>query len=315
MIPPMELEARTPAVARSRPVRRRGSPRLTLIANARASGLSSPRLVERLAHALADAGAEVEVALTRSEDEMAARWPAGGRRVVLAGGDGTLHAAANVAPPGAEMALIPAGRANNAARSLGIPLEPDAAARLAATGAARPLDLIRASHPDGAALMAVEGVSVGFLALARARYHAANSADVLAAAGAALAAAIHFHPLEVTVETDGAVARLHIGQLFVANLPRYGTGLRVAPDADPRDGLLDLVAIDAAGRRSIPGLLLHVRRGRHLGRPEVTTWRARRIAIRTRGCSPVVADSEDLGSAPVVLEVVPGALHLVAPAP
>jgi Diacylglycerol kinase catalytic domain len=87
----------------------------------------SPRLVERIAHALADAGAEVDVALMRSEQEMAERWPVDGRRVVLAGGDGTLHAAANVAPPGSEMALIPAGRANNVARSLGIPLEPDAA--------------------------------------------------------------------------------------------------------------------------------------------------------------------------------------------
>jgi diacylglycerol kinase (ATP) len=311
---PVEVEARTPAVAPSRSPRRGGSAPLTLIANAHASGLVSPRLVERIAHVLADAGAEVDVALTRSEQEMAERWPVDGRRVVLAGGDGTLHAAANVAPPGCEMALIPAGRANNVARSLGIPLEPDAAARLAATGAVRPLDLIRASYRDGAAtLMAVEGVSVGFLALARARYHSSNSADVLAATEAALAAAIHFHPLEVTVESDGAVARLHIGQLFVANLPRYGTGLRVAPHADPHDGLLDLVAIDAAGRRSIPGLLLHLRRGHHLGRPEVTTWRARRIAIRTRGRSPVVADSEDLGSGPVFLEAVPGALRLVAP--
>ena len=156
---------------------------------------------------------------------------------------------------------------------------------------------------------------MGFLALARARYHSSNSADVLAALEAGAAAAIHFHPFEVVVESDGSVARIHVGQLFVANFPRYGTGLRVAPHADPHDGLLDLVAVDASGRRSVPGLLLHLRRGTHLGRPEVTTWRARRIAIRTRGRSPIIADSADLGSGPVLLEALPGALRLVAPGP
>jgi diacylglycerol kinase (ATP) len=287
--------------------------RMSLIANAQASGLG-PGLVDRIAHALREAGAEVDVALTHSEDEMAARWPTDGRRVVLAGGDGTLHAAVNICPPGVEIALIPAGRANNIARSLGIPLEPDAAARLAVSGAARPFDLIRATHPkDRDPLLVVEGVSVGFLALARARYHSSNSADVLAALEAGAAAAVHFHPFEVIVESDGAVAQLHVGQLFVANFPFYGTGLRVAPHADPSDGMIDLVALDARGRRSVPGLLWHLRRGTHIGRREVTTWRARRVLIRTRGRSPVIADSANLGSGPVLLEALPGALRLVAP--
>ena len=93
------------------------------------------------------------------------------QRVVLVGGDGTLHAAAN-APlrrlP--ELALVPAGRANNIARALGIPDQPRAAAsRWRQPGPARPLDALRVATPDRF-VYALEAVSAGFQAEARPAY-------------------------------------------------------------------------------------------------------------------------------------------------
>lgn len=291
------------------------SPPLLLVVNASASGVRGPRGPAALRDALRAAGGHVDVEVTHSvEDLRACMEAADGRRVVLAGGDGTVHAAAACDVPDVELALIPAGRANNVAHALGIPVEPEQAVDLAVRGTARPLDAIETRTARGR-VVAVEGLSVGFLAMARTRYHASNSAHPLAAVRAGVAAVGAFHPLEVRVSLPDGPELLHVAQLFVANLSLYLSGWPVAPDADPRDGLLDIVAIDGRGRTSIPGMLMRLRRGTHLGHHGVTVRRVASLRLSTGGRSPVIADSDDLGLGPVDVRVLPGALRLVAPAP
>lgn len=284
---------------------------LLLVANANASGLvRDPELVHGAASILRSLGASVESRLTSSVDELAATISEAGRRVVLLGGDGSLHAAANVPGPKPELALLPAGRANNVARSLGVPVDIRAAARLALAGAARPLDLI-AARSDAGTRLVVEGVSVGFHAIARARYHGRNSSDVVAGARAGLGALARFHPIAIGLEADGSFEVARIGQLFVANLPLYGPGLQVAPGADPHDGLVDLVTIEARDRGELLGMLRRLRTGTHLGRPGVRRLRAHTIRIAASGRSPVIADTTNLGTGTVELSVRPAALTVV----
>jgi len=286
---------------------------VVLIANANASGADHGGGPERAAARMSQLGARVELVRTTSPEEMAEAWaPAPGRRVALMGGDGTLHSAVNLPGPPPEVALLPAGRANNIAHALGIPTDLDGAARAVVEGHALPVDLIETRAADRR-VVAVEGLSVGFLALARSRYHSSNSADVRAAVEAGLAALAHFHPLDVRLSSHGHTDVVHIGQLFVANIPRFGPGLRVAPHADPRDGLLDVVALGVRGRAGIPSMLLHLRRGTHLGHRHVSEHRLASMTIETRGRSPVMADAEDLGPGPVGVRVMPGALPLVVP--
>lgn len=304
------LDLRRPRAAQLRSP----SSALLLVANANASGLAGRReLVEDARRLLRHYGARVDTHVTASVEELAALLDdhADGR-VVLLGGDGTLHAVANLPGPKPEVALLPAGKANNIARSLGIPTERRAAAEVAVRGRARSLDAIAVESPEGRYL-AVEGVSVGFLALARERYRSENSADLVAGAAAGLSAFRRFRPLKVAIESDGAAEIATIGQLFVANLPLYGFGLRVAPDADAADGLLDVVAIEASGRASLLPMLAQLRKGSHVGRPGVRTWRARRVRLATGGRSPVIADSANLGPGPVDLSVEPGAIEIVVP--
>jgi diacylglycerol kinase family enzyme len=282
-----------------------------LVANANASGIMRrPELVEGASRLLRSHGARVETRLTSSLEELEALLPSAERRVVLLGGDGSLHAAANAPGPKPELALIPAGGANNVARALGVPTDLAAAARLAVSGATRPLDLL-AARTATRRFLVVEGVSVGFHALARADYHGVNSSDVGSALRAGVGALAHFHPITVAVEADGEFQVFRIGQLFAANLPFFGPGLHVAPGADPADGLIDLVAIDVAGRRSLVPLASRLRRGAHLGRPGVTRVTARKVRLATGGRSPIIADTTNLGSGTVELTVVPGALQIV----
>jgi diacylglycerol kinase (ATP) len=311
MRPEAAPDAASPRTAVPRPAG--ATPDLILLVNAKASRLSrGDDLVGAAARALRSRGARVEQRLTQSLDELRDVIAAADRRVVLLGGDGTVHAVANLPQPAPELALLPAGRANNVARSLGIPTELPEAAALAVEGGARSIDAIEA-RSDGRRYRAVEGVSVGFHARARVNYRAENSAALGRGLAVGLGALWKFRPLSVVLESDGRRDVVTVGQLFAANLPLYGFGMRVAPSADPGDGLLDLVTIEAPTRRSVVAMIPRVRTGTHVGRPGVGMRRLRSVRVDPGGASPVIADSTDLGSGPVELTVEPGALRMVAP--
>jgi diacylglycerol kinase family enzyme len=290
-----------------------GRSSLLLVANANASGLAGKReTVDRAASLLRGFGARVESRWTASPSELDELVSEEERRVVLIGGDGTLQAVANINGHKPEIALLPRGRANNIARALGVPPDLNWSAKLAVQGIAHPIDGIAVETPE-LRMTALEGVSVGFHAQARARYRGVNSADTTAGVAAALSAFVHFEPVSVVLELDGGCELLRLGQLFVVNFPFFGPGLPVARDADPADGALEVVDLDAATRSALAVEFAQLRRGTHLRHRGVRIRSARRIRIKTRAESPVVADTTVLTSGPVELTVRPHTLHVVGP--
>jgi diacylglycerol kinase (ATP) len=290
-------------------------PKLLLLANRNASGIASaPEKVDAARRLLERAGASVDTRLTGTIEEMEAVLAEDGdRRVALLGGDGSLHAVANAAGPKPDLALLPAGGANNVAHSLGVPLDLPSAAAVAVEGVPRPLDAI-AAQSNGRRYLAVEGVSVGFLAVARSFYRASNSMDVRAASRAGVAALRSFNPFCVFVEGRHGVERMRVSQLFVANLPLYAFGLRVAPLADPGDGLADLTAIEAKSRRNLVTTLARLRRRPEVSCPGYRCWREPTVRVSAGDRSPVIADSMNLGYGPVELSVEPAVVRVVVPA-
>ena len=285
-----------------------------LIVNARASGAGDAHeVLARATGALHAAGARVDALLTADEDELAAAVrAAGGRRVVLVGGDGTVHAFANLAlgalPPAA---LLPAGRANNIARALGIPVDWTAAAELAVRGRPAAVDALEVVTPERR-LFAVEGVSAGFHAAARHRYNGVNSADLAAGVRALVSELASFRPHHVALRADGAPAYDGpAAQVFLSNLPLFGFGFRVDPMADPADGRLEAIVLDARTRRDVVRLLAAAREGTHLERNGVRWSRATRVQVESP--LPLVADAQPLGVTTATVTVAAGRLRLIAP--
>ncbi|HEX2496257.1 MAG TPA: diacylglycerol kinase family protein [Gaiellaceae bacterium] len=286
---------------------------LLLVANPNASGLHDSReTVDRAASLLRSFGAFVETRWTGSAGELEEFVSEEERRIVLIGGDGTLHAVANICGHKPEVALLPRGRANNMARALGVPLGLKSAARLAVQGIAHPIDGI-AVEAHGLTMTALEGVSVGFHAQARALYRGVNSADTAAGVAAAVRAFTHFEPVLLALEIDGESEVRRVDQLFVANFPLFGPRLAVAPGADPGDGVLEVVELDAGNRARLARDLVLLKRGTHVGHGGVQIRPARQIRLAPDGGSPVVADTTVLGPGPVALGVRPQAVHVVGP--
>lgn len=299
---------------RRSPRRRAGAgSNLLLVANTNASGLNGRReTVDRAASLLRSFGAFVETRWTGSAGELDAFVSEEERRIVLIGGDGTLHAVANICGHKPEVALLPRGRANNMARALGVPLGLKSAARLAVQGIAHPIDGI-AVEAHGLTMTALEGVSVGFHAQARALYRGVNSADTAAGVAAAVRAFTRFEPVSLALEIDGEREVRRLGQLFVVNFPLFGPRLAVAPGADPGDGVLEVVELDGMSRSRLARDLAQVKRGTHVGRGGVRIRSARQIRLAPDGGSPVVADTTVLGPGPVELAVRPQAVRVVGP--
>src|SRR5215216_1560111 len=300
-----------PAVGR-RPALTVVSRGVELIVNGRASGTAGGDVVARATAALQAAGARVRVNVTADEAELeAVVRAADGRRLVLAGGDGSIHALANLdLPQLPAAALLPAGRANNIARALGVPVDWEAAAELAVRGRPAAVDALRVVTPQRA-LFAVEGVSAGFHAAARHRYDGTNSADLGAGLRALATELRQFRSRRVALRADGVpMFDGPAAQVFLSNLPYFGFGFHVDPVADPADGRLEAIVLEAATRREVVRMLASARDGRHLRRDGVTWSRAARAHLS----EPIalVADAQPLGVTTAVVTVAAGRLRLVA---
>jgi diacylglycerol kinase family enzyme len=285
-----------------------------LLVNAHASGAGGVHeVLARATGALRAAGARVDALPTADEHELAtAVREAGDRRVVLVGGDGTVHAFANLGLPGLPpAALLPAGRANNIARALGIPVDWAAAAELAVRGRPAAVDALEVVTPERR-LFALEGVSAGFHAAARHRYRGENSADLVQGVRALVTELAAFRPHRVALRADGARAfDGPAAQVFLSNLPYFGFGFQVDPVADHADGRLEAIVLDARSRRDVVRLLAAARQGTHLDREGVRWSRATRVQIESP--LPLVADAQPLGVTTATVTVAAGRLRLIAP--
>jgi diacylglycerol kinase (ATP) len=288
-----------------------------VVVNARASGVPDPaRAAAELVSLLQEQGRAADGAVTHTE---AGLWEAlraaaaDGRRVVLVGGDGSLHSAANAPLPRLpELALVPAGRANNVARALGIPTDRVGAIAVAAHAPARRLDALLVRTPERR-LYALEAVSAGFHAAAREGYTSENSSDLRQGLRALARAVRRYAPYRVRSVVDGAeLASGAAAQLFLANLPYFGFGFEVDPVADPRDGRLEAILIEARGRGALLRRLVAAYRGRHIGRPGVRLTAGRRAELSEP--LPLVADATPLGTTTATVTVERARLRVAAPA-
>lgn len=116
---------------------------------------------------------------------------------------------------------------------------------------------------------------------------------------------------DISLVVDGEAEERRVCTVVMSNGKYGGGGMMVAPNADPADGLLDLVTIDDLSKLDLLWSLPRVYRGTHLTHPKVHVKRAREIDIRSRRQMSLQADGELLGEAPAHFSVLPSALNVI----
>ncbi|HTA01597.1 MAG TPA: diacylglycerol kinase family protein [Streptosporangiaceae bacterium] len=170
---------------------------------------------------------------------------AGADLVIVAGGDGTVRACAEVlAGTGVPMAIVPAGSANLTANALGLPLRTDAALRVAFGGRDRQIDLAVA---DGMTFAAMAGIGVD-AAVVGATPDAAKRLAGWPAYAAAAAGQLLGRPATFTVRLDGGEPMIRPARsVTVGNSGALPGGFLIMPGARLDDGLLDVLVLAPAG--------------------------------------------------------------------
>ena len=286
--------------------------RAVVAVNGRASGMHDPEVVlDAILAATGGTGVEVRGVITDGEDDLRnAIDAAQGGRLVLAGGDGSVHFALNAAEGPIEIGLVPMGRANNIARSLGLPRDVPRAARVAVTAPAKPVDVLRVETPERS-LVGIEGVSAGLQAAARMRYESVDSGHLLEGVSAFAGALATYEPWPLELHLDGALAyQGDAAGVFLSNFPLFAYGFKIDPLADVADGRLAAVVLQAENRHRVARLVLSAYRGTLRGRRNVTVTPAHEAVLTTP--VPMVVDSEVLGETTASVRVEQGLLKIAA---
>ena len=287
---------------------------LLLLVNPAAAGGRARRRVPAVSAELDRLGAIHRVVETRGIEhakEEAAGAVAAGETVAALGGDGLLRLVAEVLRgTSSALAVIPGGRGNDLARVLGIPTEPVAAARVAAAGHERLIDM---AEVDGVPFLGV--ASFGFDSDAN---RIANQVRLirgnLVYLYAALRALAAWKPASFTVVVDGERHDLSGYSVAVANSQAYGGGMFIAPQAELDDGRLDVVATGRATKIRALRCLPLVFKGEHLSQPNVSTFRGQTIEVAADRPFDIYADGDPVGSVPATITVVPRCLRVIVPA-
>lgn len=275
-----------------------------LLFNPRAGRWAIAALVDPIAALLEARGHPIEVRATEAPGhatELAREAVAAGAPAIYSfGGDGTLReTAAGMLGSAVPLGVLPGGTANVVARALGLPLRPAAAAAALVAAEPRPLDVgLCGEEPFLMQLSA----GLDALALTRVppRWKRLLGRTAVGAAGLATWAGYRCPQLDLVADGHPLQATF----FAVCNLPLYGGPFRLAPGAEPDDGLLDLVLFRGDTRRATLSFALDLLRGRHVLRADTSFFRVERVTLPGR---PLRAQ---IDGDPVLLDG--GEVHLAA---
>lgn len=245
-------------------------------------------------------------ALARAREAVAA----GLGTLVAVGGDGTVHLAVQaVAGTATSLAVVPTGTGNDLAKALGVPTDVEGTVR-ALSAQPVPVDAVRVGEQWFACVLGTgfdaavnERANQMTWPRGRRRYDLATVLELRT-----------FRPRAISVTVDGISSDHRVMLVALGNGPSYGGGLRICPDADLQDGLLDVVVVGALTRRRLLTLFPRLFKGTHVTDRAVTVLRGREVTL-TGGDLAVYADGEEFGRLPLTATVVPGALKVLGARP
>jgi diacylglycerol kinase (ATP) len=246
----------------------------------------------------------------------------GAELLVAVGGDGTVHEIVNgiAGRTGVDLAILPRGTGRDFVRTYGIPTRLDDALQTARDGRTREVDLglarFRSWQGEAAqayfANIASAGMSGAIAKRANETSKALGGKASYFWATFAVFAGWRTSEITVGVGAETRSARMH--DVVVANGRYFGGGMMITPQAEPDDGLFDVLLIGNLTKLDLLLTLPKTYRGRHLPHPKAELLRGSTVEIDAAEPLPVELDGEQPGTTPARFELVPRALRLRVPA-
>lgn len=216
--------------------------------------------------------------------------------VVACGGDGTVHDVASLLiGTGVALGVVPIGSGNGFARGLGIGSSPGRAFAILREGEDRDLDV---GYVNDEPFFCVAGL--GFDALVGESFTKSRVRGFLPYLSIAARESLQYRPVEASLRFDDREIVAKVFLVTVANTNQFGSGAIIAPEADPTDGLLDVVVIRNLNAVDV---LLHSPKlfdGSIGSHSRVEIYRCRALRILRSHLGPLHVDGEPMHSGPVL---------------
>lgn len=215
---------------------------------------------------------------------------AGADTIVACGGDGTVNEVVN-GIEGTQVALgiIPAGTANDFARQVGIPDDPNAAMDIVLR---RKPVIIDTAAMNGRRFLNVSSGGIGAEATAETPLDAKTSLGPVAYFISGLRKLAAFEPGRALFEAPGFRLEDDFLLFAIGNARATGGGTLVTPRASVRDGLLDVCIVSAMPKKDFAKLVLRVKRGEHLESEGVHYLQTPRLRVVSRAPLTINVDGE-----------------------
>ena len=295
-----------------------------LVNPASANGSTGSRWAE-LAHIAAGKGLTGDVLFSERPGHLSqlasAAADEGADLLVVVGGDGALHEVANgvVGRGGVELAVLMRGTGMDFARTYGIPTDPERAFDIALNGSAREIDVGRVTFHAWAGGERVEHlVNVGSVGMSADTARRANSRSKALGGKPTffltlVESFLRWRNVEMRVRVGAETRSGKMTSVVVANGQYHGGSMWLAPEAEPDDGLLDVVVIGDITKADFVRSVRRIYKGTHLTHPKIELLRGSAVEVDADEPVPLELDGEQPGTTPARFDIVPGALKIRVP--
>ena len=294
--------------------------------NPAAAGGTTGKRWPEIAHRAAQRGLDGDALISERPGQLtalAADAVAGGAtRLIVVGGDGSVNEVVNgiADAEGVELAVIPCGTGWDFVRTFDIPRDLDAAVDVALNGVVREIDLgvvtYRTWGGEDARSVFANVASAGISGAIAQRANESSKAlgGKVSYYWATLSVFFGWQTGEMRVSVDGESRSGKMIDAVVCNGRYLGGGMMMCPEAEPDDGVFDVLLIGDVTKRDLLLVLPKTYKGNHLPHPRLELLRGKVVTVESAEPLPIELDGEQPGTTPARFEVLPRALRLRVPA-
>lgn len=232
--------------------------------------------------------------------------------VIAAGGDGSVNEVAKaLIHTDTALGILPVGSGNGLARSLGIPLAPSKAMAVINNGQLRAIDVgLAGSH------LFLSNAGVGFDALVAKKFEQSRRRGLWSYIFTIMRTFSFYKPALYELSLDGKKQMTEAFFIGIANGNQLGYNFKIAPEATPYDGLLDVCLIGAIPVWKLPLVAIRAYNGRLPKSALVEYIHCKEIVIRME--EPISwmqtdGDAVAVDKNEITVSIVPQALKVIVP--
>ncbi|MEH6905474.1 diacylglycerol/lipid kinase family protein [Neobacillus drentensis] len=247
------------------------------------------------------------------------------KMIIAVGGDGTMHEVVNGAVKERHITLgfIPGGSGNDFSRGFQVPVDPVEALEMIlrlAKQTGQPIDVGKVTMNDSHEHYFINNMGAGFDATISYEVNQSRMKALFNKLSLGRMVYVYFllkklftyKTSTIDLSIDGGK---HIFEqtwfVTVSNQPFYGGGMKIAPAAEPDDGLFDITIVQRLSRWKLLLVFVSVFWGKHIYFKEVKTYRGRDVSIHSQVKLFVHADGEHIGFTPLDINLQASALQVL----